>query len=77
MSRGRHFAGGVRGGPDMCGVVALTGARVAGGGPGRPGREGAPYGLKTDPRSAVREPDGASSAGGPRRCLNNVSRLGT
>ena len=29
VSRGRHFAGGVRGGPDMCGVVALTGARVA------------------------------------------------
>ena len=28
MSQGRHFAGGVRGGPDMCGVVALTDARV-------------------------------------------------
>ena len=28
LSQGRHFAGGVRGGPDMCGVVALTDARV-------------------------------------------------
>ena len=28
VSWGRYFAGGVRGGPDMCGVVALTDARV-------------------------------------------------
>ena len=30
VSRGRHFAGGVRGEPDMCGVVPLTDARVRG-----------------------------------------------